>query len=162
MEMMMSLKGISSFQSKSLFNDIITNGFEAADFFMIKKRVMLTALRVFSEVREEFLMVEDVGVLISQDAKNLYHDIIIPNQSIAGRNDMIAAAYSFQGYREEAYSTICFRYLCGLCKTTIFVRTAIMQYVRLLAMATGQKIVRKDAGRFHHFENGKCSCGGYW
>ncbi|KAM7254550.1 hypothetical protein ACFE04_003930 [Oxalis oulophora] len=34
--------------------------------------------------------------------------------------------------------------------------------VRLFALAKGRKIVVKDAGRFHHFENGRCSCGDYW
>ncbi|KAM7254486.1 hypothetical protein ACFE04_003931 [Oxalis oulophora] len=34
--------------------------------------------------------------------------------------------------------------------------------VRLMAVLTGRKIVVKDVGRFHHFENGKCSCEGYW
>ncbi|KAM7254342.1 hypothetical protein ACFE04_032024 [Oxalis oulophora] len=34
--------------------------------------------------------------------------------------------------------------------------------VMLMAMATGRKIVVKDADRFHHFESGTCSCGGYW
>ncbi|KAM7254656.1 hypothetical protein ACFE04_004036 [Oxalis oulophora] len=34
--------------------------------------------------------------------------------------------------------------------------------VRLLSMVMGRKFVVRDAGKFHHFENGKCSCGDYW
>ncbi|KAM7254542.1 hypothetical protein ACFE04_003940 [Oxalis oulophora] len=34
--------------------------------------------------------------------------------------------------------------------------------VKLMATATKRKIVVKDAGRFHHFENGECSCWDYW
>ncbi|KAE8692113.1 putative pentatricopeptide repeat-containing protein [Hibiscus syriacus] len=34
--------------------------------------------------------------------------------------------------------------------------------IKLLAMITGRKIVVRDRKRFHHFENGKCSCGDYW
>ncbi|XP_050220985.1 pentatricopeptide repeat-containing protein At5g50390, chloroplastic [Mercurialis annua] len=34
--------------------------------------------------------------------------------------------------------------------------------IKLVAMITRREIVVKDASRFHHFENGSCSCGDYW
>lgn len=34
--------------------------------------------------------------------------------------------------------------------------------VELITLVTGREIVVRDASRFHHFKEGKCSCGGYW
>ncbi|KAJ4845101.1 hypothetical protein Tsubulata_033145 [Turnera subulata] len=33
---------------------------------------------------------------------------------------------------------------------------------KLISKITGRKIVMRDRNRFHHFENGSCSCGDYW
>ncbi|KAI5000757.1 hypothetical protein ZWY2020_010716 [Hordeum vulgare] len=33
---------------------------------------------------------------------------------------------------------------------------------RYISHAIGQQIILRDAIRFHHFEDGKCSCGDYW
>ncbi|GAB4830368.1 hypothetical protein Ancab_020005 [Ancistrocladus abbreviatus] len=34
--------------------------------------------------------------------------------------------------------------------------------IKLITKITGRKIVVRDRKRFHHFENGVCSCGDYW
>ncbi|XP_031268604.1 pentatricopeptide repeat-containing protein ELI1, chloroplastic-like [Pistacia vera] len=34
--------------------------------------------------------------------------------------------------------------------------------IKLIAKITERKIVVRDRNRFHHFENGACSCGDYW
>ncbi|XP_059659996.1 putative pentatricopeptide repeat-containing protein At5g59200, chloroplastic [Cornus florida] len=34
--------------------------------------------------------------------------------------------------------------------------------IKLITKVTGRKIVVRDRKRFHHFENGVCSCGDYW
>lgn len=34
--------------------------------------------------------------------------------------------------------------------------------IKLMAMVTGREISVRDASRFHHFKDGKCSCGDYW
>lgn len=33
---------------------------------------------------------------------------------------------------------------------------------KLISKITGRKIIMRDRNRFHHFENGECSCGDYW
>ncbi|CAN1193328.1 Pentatricopeptide repeat-containing protein ELI1, chloroplastic [Linum perenne] len=33
---------------------------------------------------------------------------------------------------------------------------------KLISKITGRKIIMRDRNRFHHFENGLCSCGDYW
>ncbi|CAN0917985.1 Pentatricopeptide repeat-containing protein ELI1, chloroplastic [Linum grandiflorum] len=33
---------------------------------------------------------------------------------------------------------------------------------KMISKITGRKIVMRDRARFHHFENGSCSCGDYW
>lgn len=33
---------------------------------------------------------------------------------------------------------------------------------KLISKLTGRKIIMRDRNRFHHFENGSCSCGDYW
>lgn len=42
--------------------------------------------------------------------------------------------------------------VCGDCHNAI----------KLIALVTGREIVLRDASRFHHFKNGRCSCGDYW
>ncbi|XP_057780830.1 putative pentatricopeptide repeat-containing protein At5g59200, chloroplastic [Salvia miltiorrhiza] len=34
--------------------------------------------------------------------------------------------------------------------------------IKLVSKVSGRKIVMRDRNRFHHFENGRCSCGDYW
>lgn len=33
---------------------------------------------------------------------------------------------------------------------------------KLISKITQRRIVVRDRNRFHHFENGVCSCGDYW
>ncbi|KAK1604345.1 hypothetical protein QYE76_028018 [Lolium multiflorum] len=33
---------------------------------------------------------------------------------------------------------------------------------KLISLVTGRKIIMRDIQRFHHFKDGKCSCGDYW
>lgn len=42
--------------------------------------------------------------------------------------------------------------ICGDCHTA----------TKFISKITGRRIIVRDANRFHHFENGKCSCGDYW
>ncbi|XP_058102443.1 putative pentatricopeptide repeat-containing protein At5g59200, chloroplastic [Magnolia sinica] len=42
--------------------------------------------------------------------------------------------------------------VCGDCHTMI----------KLIAKITRRKIIVRDRNRFHHFEDGRCSCGDYW
>ncbi|KAL1565685.1 putative pentatricopeptide repeat-containing protein, chloroplastic [Salvia divinorum] len=34
--------------------------------------------------------------------------------------------------------------------------------MKLVSKVSGRKIVMRDRNRFHHFENGRCSCGDFW
>ncbi|KAK7263210.1 hypothetical protein RJT34_30797 [Clitoria ternatea] len=34
--------------------------------------------------------------------------------------------------------------------------------MKMISKITGRKIIMRDRNRFHHFENGSCSCGDYW
>lgn len=34
--------------------------------------------------------------------------------------------------------------------------------MKMISGITGRKIITRDRNRFHHFENGSCSCGDYW
>ncbi|KAE8683601.1 putative pentatricopeptide repeat-containing protein [Hibiscus syriacus] len=42
--------------------------------------------------------------------------------------------------------------ICGDCHTAI----------KFMSKCTGRVIIVRDNNRFHHFEDGKCSCGDYW
>ncbi|CBI36364.3 unnamed protein product, partial [Vitis vinifera] len=42
--------------------------------------------------------------------------------------------------------------ICGDCHTA----------TKFISKITGRRIIARDTNRFHHFENGKCSCGDYW
>jgi hypothetical protein len=34
--------------------------------------------------------------------------------------------------------------------------------MKMISRITGRRIVMRDRNRFHHFDNGSCSCGDYW
>jgi len=34
--------------------------------------------------------------------------------------------------------------------------------MKMMSKISGRKIIMRDRNRFHHFENGSCSCGDYW
>jgi pentatricopeptide repeat protein len=34
--------------------------------------------------------------------------------------------------------------------------------IKFISQSVGREVVMRDANRFHHFKNGKCSCGDYW
>lgn len=34
--------------------------------------------------------------------------------------------------------------------------------VEFISLVTGRELVVRDESRFHHFKEGKCSCGSYW
>ncbi|KAJ0800161.1 putative DYW domain-containing protein [Helianthus annuus] len=36
------------------------------------------------------------------------------------------------------------------------------EFTKFVSKVTERVIVVRDANRFHHFEDGKCSCGDYW
>jgi hypothetical protein len=42
--------------------------------------------------------------------------------------------------------------VCGDCHTA----------TKFITKLVGRRIIVRDANRFHHFENGECSCGDYW
>ena len=42
--------------------------------------------------------------------------------------------------------------ICGDCHVAI----------KYISVIKNREIIIRDASRFHHFKNGKCSCGDYW
>jgi len=42
--------------------------------------------------------------------------------------------------------------VCGDCHTAF----------RYISQIVGRQIILRDSIRFHHFDDGKCSCGDYW
>ena len=42
--------------------------------------------------------------------------------------------------------------ICGDCHT----------FMKFMSTATRRKIVIRDRNRFHHFQDGSCTCGDYW
>lgn len=42
--------------------------------------------------------------------------------------------------------------VCNDCHSTI----------KMISVVTGREIVMRDSSRFHHFRDGRCSCGDYW
>ncbi|RYR21920.1 hypothetical protein Ahy_A03g015752 isoform D [Arachis hypogaea] len=34
--------------------------------------------------------------------------------------------------------------------------------MKMISKLTGREIIMRDITRFHHFRDGRCSCGDYW
>jgi hypothetical protein len=52
--------------------------------------------------------------------------------------------------------------------TTIHIRKNLRvcgdchEATKYISLVTGREIIVRDLQRFHHFKNGRCSCGDYW
>ncbi|KAK9163712.1 hypothetical protein Syun_004614 [Stephania yunnanensis] len=74
-------------------------------------------------------------------------------QTIGYHSERLAIAFSLITFPPERPIRVMKNLrVCGDCHTAI----------KFMSKCTGRKIIVRDNNRFHHFENGSCSCGDYW
>ncbi|KAL2239638.1 UNVERIFIED_CONTAM: putative pentatricopeptide repeat-containing protein, chloroplastic [Sesamum indicum] len=86
--------------------------------------------------------------VVSQDLKDQEKE-----QALAIHSERLAICYGLISTEPRSTLRIVKNLrVCDDCHTTI----------KLMSKITQRKIIMRDRNRFHHFENGSCSCGDYW
>lgn len=91
----------------------------------------------------------------SAEERNLLPDVDVAEKERVARyhSEKLAIAYGLVNTREWNPLQITQNHrICKDCH----------KVVEFISLVTGREIVVRDASRFHHFKQGKCSCGGYW
>ncbi|KAK8705330.1 hypothetical protein V6N13_048934 [Hibiscus sabdariffa] len=75
------------------------------------------------------------------------------NQTIRYHSERLAVAFGLITFPPDRPIRVMKNLrICGDCHTAI----------KFMSKCTGRVIIVRDNNRFHHFEDGKCSCGDYW
>ena len=89
------------------------------------------------------------------DMSMVFHDMEDEEKevSLAHHSEKLAIAFAFLSLPEGVPIRIMKNLrVCDDCHIAI----------KLISKVTGREIVVRDVSRFHHFKDGKCSCGDYW
>ncbi|RLN04374.1 pentatricopeptide repeat-containing protein [Panicum miliaceum] len=89
------------------------------------------------------------------DMSMVFHDMEDEEKevSLAHHSEKLAIAFAFLSLPEGVPIRIMKNLrVCDDCHIAI----------KLMSKVTGREIVVRDVSRFHHFKDGKCSCGDYW
>jgi len=89
------------------------------------------------------------------DMSMVFHDMEDEEKevSLAHHSEKLAIAFAFLSLPEGVPIRIMKNLrVCDDCHIAI----------KLMSKVTGREIVVRDVSRFHHFRDGKCSCGDYW
>ncbi|CAL5201353.1 unnamed protein product [Lathyrus oleraceus] len=86
---------------------------------------------------------------------NSIHDVEedVKEQLLSSHSERLAIAFGLLNTRHG--TTIHIRKnlrVCGDCH----------EATKYISLVTGREIIVRDSQRFHHFKNGRCSCGDYW
>lgn len=89
------------------------------------------------------------------DMSTVFHDMEDEEKevSLAHHSEKLALAFAFLSLPEGVPIRVMKNLrVCDDCHVAI----------KLMSKVTGREIVVRDVSRFHHFKDGKCSCGDYW
>lgn len=89
------------------------------------------------------------------DMSMVFHDMEDEEKgvSLAHHSEKLAIAFAFLSLPEGAPIRVMKNLrVCDDCHVAI----------KLISKVTGREIVVRDVSRFHHFRDGRCSCGDYW
>lgn len=98
--------------------------------------------------------ISEYGYSVAED-KNLLSDVDVNEEQgvVRYHGEKLAIAYGLVNTPEWNPLQITQNHrICKECH----------KVVEFISLITGREIVVRDASRFHHFKEGKCSCGGYW
>ncbi|KAG4944897.1 hypothetical protein JHK87_040904 [Glycine soja] len=111
------------------------------------------ARKIYDELDELALKIKNLGYIPNTDF--VLHDVEDEQkeQYLFQHSEKIAVAYALISTPKPKPIRV-FKNLrvCGDCHTAI----------KYISIVTGREIVVRDANRFHHIKDGKCSCNDYW
>ncbi|GFS32177.1 tetratricopeptide repeat (TPR)-like superfamily protein [Actinidia rufa] len=111
------------------------------------------AREIYEELDQLALKIKEMGYV--PDTNVVLHDVEEEQkeQYLFQHSEKIAVAFGLISTSKSKPIRV-FKNLrvCGDCHNA-------MKYI---SMATGREIVLRDSNRFHHFNNGACSCNDYW
>ncbi|KAE9607801.1 hypothetical protein Lal_00013457 [Lupinus albus] len=110
--------------------------------------------------RDIYLMLEEISTWLKANGYTPKTDIVLHDlgeqqkeQSLEVHSEKLALAFGLISTRPGTTIKIVKNLrVCLDCH-------AVM---KMISKITGRKIIMRDRNRFHHFENGSCSCGEYW
>lgn len=121
--------------------------------FMSEDRGHLMTDDIYSKINEVMLLIKEAGY--EPDMNFALHDVDTEGKELglAYHSEKLAVAFALLVVPLEAPIRI-FKNLrvCGDCHTA-------MKYI---SEVYNRHIILRDSKRFHHFKEGKCSCGDYW
>ncbi|KAK6940428.1 DYW domain [Dillenia turbinata] len=139
----------------------------------MQKEPGCSSIEVKNEIHEFF-----VGDFRHPKSEDIYRKLDEINQMLRSRGYSAATEVALQdiGDPEKEWSlaihserlAICYGLISTEPGTTLRVIKNLRvcndchSMIKLVAKVTHRKIVVRDRNRFHHFENGACSCGDYW
>ncbi|CAO2825421.1 unnamed protein product [Amaranthus hypochondriacus] len=125
----------------------ISHDYRAGDQSHPEKDKIYAVLRGLKEI------VKEAGYI--PETKFVLHDIDPEGkeEAIMAHSERLAATYALitSGARHQ-FRVIKNLRVCGDCHN----------YFKILSDIVGREIIMRDAKRFHHFKDGKCSCNDYW
>ncbi|XP_068657334.1 pentatricopeptide repeat-containing protein ELI1, chloroplastic [Aristolochia californica] len=112
------------------------------------------------KIKGIYNMLEELGVLLKREGyvpetETVLHDIDESEKErvLQVHSEKLAIAYGLISTKPGTTIRIVKNLrVCLDCHTV----------TKLISKITGRRIVVRDRNRFHHFENGSCSCGDYW
>ncbi|MED6130543.1 hypothetical protein PIB30_002140 [Stylosanthes scabra] len=111
------------------------------------------AQKIYDKLDELALKIRNLGYVPNTDS--VLHDVEeeLKEQFLFQHSEKIAVAFALISTKKPKPIRI-FKNLrvCGDCHMAI----------KYISVVTGREIVVRDANRFHHFRDGKCSCNDYW
>ncbi|RYQ85540.1 hypothetical protein Ahy_B10g105109 [Arachis hypogaea] len=111
------------------------------------------AQKIYDKLDELTFKIRNLGYVPNTDS--VLHDVEeeLKEQFLFQHSEKIAVAFALISTRKPKPIRI-FKNLrvCGDCHMAI----------KYISVVTGREIVVRDANRFHHIKDGKCSCNDYW
>ncbi|KAI3695369.1 hypothetical protein L1987_78365 [Smallanthus sonchifolius] len=108
--------------------------------------------QIYEKVHELQGRMREMGYV--PEIKYALHDLEIENQEeiLSYHSEKLAVAFVLTRKSELPIRIMKNLRVCGDCHT----------FLKYVSKIVGRLIVVRDSNRFHHFVDGKCSCGDYW
>ncbi|KAL5574391.1 hypothetical protein UlMin_023988 [Ulmus minor] len=107
---------------------------------------------IHEKLKELNLKMKDVGYV--PESKFALYDLDLENKEevLSYHSEKLAVAFVLTRKSELPIRIMKNLRVCGDCHSAF----------KYISKIVGRKIVLRDSNRFHHFDDGKCSCGDYW
>ncbi|CAK9859911.1 unnamed protein product [Sphagnum jensenii] len=121
--------------------------------FMADDRTHLQVEQIYAELETLSVQMKEAGYV--PDTRFVVHDLDEQQKerAVCYHSEKLAIAYGIistaAGTQIRIFKNL---RICSDCHTA----------TKFISKITGREIVARDGNRFHHFNNGECSCGEYW